>query len=187
MVTAKFTPICIMRYTGSSQSLLLRDVIPLSEKTFMGSDVLIQVVECGFLNVPLHVVNLKSDFVNGPVTVGVMHSLSVSGVHLLLGNDLAGYKVVVNPLVTANPSLDQIDSIEIPELYPGCTVTRAIAKKTLSNKVEISLSDTFVGHLPEITSTSVNDHTNLIFSDPSVSTSSNNSSNQGKEFSKLSK
>ena len=71
------------------------------------------------LNVPLHIVNLKSDFVNGPVTVGVMHSLPVSGVHLLLGNDFAGDKVVVNPLVTANPSLDQIDPIEIKIL--SCT------------------------------------------------------------------
>ena len=132
------------------------------------------------LNVSLHIVNLKSDFVNGPVTVGVMHSLPVTGVHVLF----AGDKVVVNPLVTANPSLDQIDpiEIEIPELYPGCAVTRAMAKKALSNEVEISLSDTFMGHLPEITSTSVNDHTDLISSDPSVSTSSNNSSNQGEDF-----
>jgi hypothetical protein len=187
--SAKFTPIRILRDTGSSQSLLLRDVIPLSEKTFTGSDALIQGVECGFLNVPLHVVNLKSDFVNGPVTVGVMHSLPVTGVHLLLGNDLAGDKVVVNPLVTANPSLDQIDPIEneIPELYPGCAVTRAMAKKALSNEVEISLSDTFMGHLPEVTSTSVHDRIDLNSSDPSVSTSSNNSSNQGEEFSQLSK
>ena len=65
MVTAKFTPICILQDTGSSQSLLLMDVIPLSENTFTGSDALIQGVECGFLNVPLHVVNFKSHFVNG--------------------------------------------------------------------------------------------------------------------------
>ena len=58
--SAKFTPIRILRDTGSSQSLLLQDVIPLSEKTFTGSDALIQGVECDFLNVPLHVVNLKS-------------------------------------------------------------------------------------------------------------------------------
>ena len=161
----------------------------MSEKTFTGSDALIQCVQCGFLNVPFHIVNLKLDFVNGRVPVGVMHSLPVTGVHLLLGNDLAGDKVVVNPLVTANPSLDQIDpiEIEIPDLYPGCAVTRAMAKKTLSNEVEISLSDTFMGHLPEVTSTSVYDRIDLHSSDPSVSTSSNNSSNQGEEFSQLSK
>ena len=42
-----------------------------------------------------------------------MYSLPVTGVHLLLDNDLAGDKVVVNPLVTANPCLDQIDPLEI--------------------------------------------------------------------------
>ena len=84
------------------------------------------------MNVVLDVVNLKkSDFVNGPVTVGVIHSLPVTSVHLLLGNDLAGDKVAVNPLVTANPCLDQIDpiEIEIPELYPACAVIRAMVKK----------------------------------------------------------
>ena len=40
-----------------------------------------------------------------------------------------------------------------------------------------------MGHLPEVTSTPVNDHIDLISSDPSVLTSSN----QGKEFSQLSK
>ena len=64
----------------------------------MGSDALIQGVECSVLNVPLHVVNLNLDCVNAPVIVRVMHSLPVSGVHLLLGNDLAGDKVVINPL-----------------------------------------------------------------------------------------
>ena len=103
----------------------------------MGSDVLNQVVECGFLNVPLHVVNLKRDFVKGPVTVEVMYSLPVTGVHFLLENDPARDKVVVNPLVTANPFLDQTDPIEIPELHPGRAVIRAMAKKALSNEVEI--------------------------------------------------
>ena len=64
--SAKFTPMRILRDTGSSQSLLLRDVIPLSEKTFTSSDALIDEsdaecsdAECSFFNVPLHVVNLK--------------------------------------------------------------------------------------------------------------------------------
>ena len=142
------------------------------------------------LNVPLHVVNLTSDFVlcNGPVTVGIMHPFLFL-VFFLLGHDIAGDKVVVNPLVTVNPSVDQTDpsESEIPKLYTGCAVTRGMAKKALSNEVEISLSDTFMSHLPEITFTSVHDHTDLHSSNPSVSTSSNNSSNQGEEFSKLSK
>ena len=91
--------------------------------------------------------------------------------------------------MTAYSSLDQIDpnEIEIPELYPGCAVTRAMAEKALLTEVEISLSDTFMGHLPEVISTPINDHIDLISSDPSVSTSSNNSSNQVEEFSQLGK
>ena len=107
------------------------------EKTSTCRDALIQGVECGFFNVPHHVINLESDFVNEPVTVGVLHSVSVTGVYLLLGNDLVGDKVVANPLVTANPSLNQIDpiEIEIPELYPYCTVTRATAKKAFQMRL----------------------------------------------------
>ena len=44
-----------------------------------------------------------------------------------------------------------------------------------------------MGHLPEITFTSLHDHIDLPSGNSSVSTSSNNSSNQGEDFSKLSK
>ena len=109
-----------------------------------------------------------------------MSSLPISGVYLLLGNDLAGDKIVVNPLVTANSSLDQVDPTIIPQLYPGYAVTRAMAKRALSNEVEISLSDIFMDHLPEITSTFVHDHIDLHSLDPSAPTSSKNSSHQAK-------
>ena len=50
--------------------------------------------------VPLHTVYLSSDLVSGPVIVGLGSLLPFEGVQLLLGNDLAGDKVVVNPIVT---------------------------------------------------------------------------------------
>ena len=37
---------------------------------------------------------LKSDFVSGPISVGVRLTLPVEGVSLLLGSDLAGEKVM---------------------------------------------------------------------------------------------
>ena len=67
---------------------------------------------------------------------------------LLLGNDLAGDKVVVNPLLTIIPCIDQpLDPIEqeIPDLYPSCAITRAMAKKTKQNDEDIDLTDTFLG------------------------------------------
>jgi hypothetical protein len=42
------------------------------------------------------------------VRVGVRSVLPVDGVHLLLGNDLAGDKVVVNSIVTDIPVLEEV-------------------------------------------------------------------------------
>ena len=67
---AQSTPITILRDTGASQSLILADTLPFSEKTSSGTSVLIQGVECGFVNVPLHNIYLSSDLVNGPVAIG---------------------------------------------------------------------------------------------------------------------
>ena len=58
---AQSTPIKILRDTGASQSLILADTLPFSEKTSSGTSVLIQGVECGFINVPLHNIYLSSD------------------------------------------------------------------------------------------------------------------------------
>ena len=147
---AQSTPITILRDTGASQSLILADTLPFSEKTSSGTSVLIQGVECGFVNVPLHNIYLFSDLVNGPVAVGIRQTLPFKGVHLLLGNDLAGDKVVVNPLVTDMPCMDQSpDPIEqeLPDLYPSCAVTRAMAKKAIltENQSDIDLADSFIG------------------------------------------
>ena len=147
---AQSTPITILRDTGASQSLILADTLPFSEKTSSGTSVLIQGVECGFVNVPLHNIYLSSDLVNGPVAVGIRQTLPFKGVHLLLGNDLAGDKVVVNPLVTDTPCVDQSpDPIEqeLPDLYPSCAVTRAMAKKAMltENQSDVDLTDSFIG------------------------------------------
>ncbi|KAJ8033032.1 hypothetical protein HOLleu_23154 [Holothuria leucospilota] len=93
----------ILRDTGATQSLLLDGVLPLSDSTSTGANVLIQGVECGFISVPLHKINLKSDLVSGSVIVGVRPTLPVKGVSLLLGNDLAGGKVVANAILTDKP------------------------------------------------------------------------------------
>ena len=147
---AQSTPITILRDTGASQSLILADTLPFSEKTSSGTSVLIQGVECGFVNVPLHNIYLSSDLVNGPVAVGIRQTLPFKGVHLLLGNDLAGDKVVVNPLVTYTPYMDQSpDPIEqeLPDLYPSCAVTRAMANKAMltENQSDVDLTDSFIG------------------------------------------
>ena len=144
------TPIKILRDTGASQSLILADILPFSEKTSSGTRVLIQGVECGTVNIPLHHVNLSSDLVTGLVVIGIKPSLPFKGFHLLLGNDSAGDKVVVNPLVTDIPNIGQTDDPieqQIPDFYPSCAVTRAMAKKAIlkNSNSDIDLTDTFIG------------------------------------------
>ena len=134
----------------ASRSLFLADILPFSEKTSSGTSVLIQGVECGTVNIPLHHINLSSDLVTGLVVIGITPCLPFKGVHLLLGNDLAGDKVVVNPLVTDTLNIGQIDDPieqEIPDLYPSCALTRAMAKKAIlkNSNSEIDLTDTFIG------------------------------------------
>jgi hypothetical protein len=119
-------PIRILRDAGASQSLLLEGVLHLSENTSVGATVLLQGVELCCFNVPLHSIYLKSDLVTGPVIVGVRHNLPFEGDSLLLGNDLAGKKVVAEPIATNEPAET---SEEDADIYQVCVVTRAMEKK----------------------------------------------------------
>ncbi|XP_061190377.1 uncharacterized protein LOC133198276 [Saccostrea echinata] len=136
-------PIRILRDTGASQSLLLEGVLPLSEKTHTGSEVVIQGVELGLVKVPLHVIDLKSDLVSGPVVVGVRPTLPVKGVSLLLGNDLAGGRVVPDPIICEKPSLIAEVEEENKELFPSCAITRAMAKKLGHDKQKLDTGKDF--------------------------------------------
>ena len=60
----------------------MADTLPFSEKTSSGTSVLIQGVECGFINVPLHNIYLSSDLVTGLVAVGIKPYLHFKGVLL---------------------------------------------------------------------------------------------------------
>ncbi|CAC5371239.1 unnamed protein product [Mytilus coruscus] len=146
-------PIKILRDTGASQSLLLEGVLPLSEETSVGASVLLQGVELGCIDVPLHRIYLKSDLIPGPVVVGVRHNLPVEGVSLLLGNDLARNKVVAEPIVTSEPDVDVKSPEDDAELYPTCVVTRAMARKQQNEDLQedqfdyMDLSDTFLANI----------------------------------------
>ena len=117
--------------------------LPYSEKTSSGTSVLIQVVECGFVNVPLHNIYLSSDLVNGTVAFGIRQTLPFKGVHLLLGNGLTGDKVMVNPLVTDTFYMDQSsDPIEqkLPDLNPSFAVLEPWQIKLHSLKISQMLT-----------------------------------------------
>ncbi|VDI62549.1 Hypothetical predicted protein [Mytilus galloprovincialis] len=101
------------------------------------------------------VFNLKSRFDTGPVVVGVRPNLPVEGVTLLLGNDLARNKVVVEPIVTSEPVVDVKSPEDDAELYPACVVTRAMARKQQNENLQedkfdyMDLSDTFIADIED--------------------------------------
>ena len=97
----------ILRDTGATQSLMLDSVLPFTENSFTGANVLISGVGMGVLEVPLHEVNIKSNLINGNIGIDMRPSLPVDGISLILGNDLAGERVKVDPRVFEKPRDDQ--------------------------------------------------------------------------------
>ena len=60
-------------------------------------------MECS--SIPLHIINLECGLINkNKVTVGVVSSLPCEGISLLLGNDLAGGKVIPDVITRDTPS-----------------------------------------------------------------------------------
>lgn len=118
----------ILRDTGATQSLILQGTLPFSDESSLHESVLISGVEGGIIQVPLHSINLKSDLVSGNVTVGVRPTLPVSGISMLLGNDLAGGNVMPQPRMLDVPLKHEDNCHESSLLFPSCVVTRAQAK-----------------------------------------------------------
>ena len=144
----------ILRDTGATQSLMLDSVLPLTENSFTGANVLISGVEMGILEVPLHEVNIKSSLINGNIVIGMRPSLPVEGISLILGNDLAGEKVMVDPRVVEKPRDDEKTerlAEKFPGIFPASVVTRSMkAKKEAikeQGKEEIGLSGTFLENI----------------------------------------
>ena len=90
-------PIRVPRDTGATQSLMAQNVLSFTDQSSEGASVLVQGVELGIVKVLLHRVFLKSNLVSGFVTVGVRPTLPISGVEFILGNDLAGSKIDLQP------------------------------------------------------------------------------------------
>ena len=158
-------PIRVLRDTGASQSLLLSSSMDVCDETAIGDYVLCKGIEGRIVSIPLHTVYLKSELVTGQVKVGLVPSLPMKGVSLLLGNDLAGGKVVPSIQLSAQPSIEE-DSLD-KEIFTSCAVTRAMAKKAQEEEdfphssatthpydpeqdsCVYKLSDTFMNTLPE--------------------------------------
>ncbi|XP_006813838.1 uncharacterized protein LOC100371911 [Saccoglossus kowalevskii] len=152
-------PVVILRDTGAAQSLMLAGVLPL-DNVNTDASVLVQGIGGGYESVPLYNVKLRSDLVTGDVTVGVVKSLPIEGVTFLLGNDLAGGKVSVLPVVSCKPVVND-KTEELLELYPGifpACVTRSQTSKERQDELVsevvkedsgVWLAETFFGDLKD--------------------------------------
>ena len=136
----------ILRDTGATQSLMLDSVLLLTESNFTGANVLISGVEMGVLEV-----NIKSSLINGNIVIGMRPSLPVEGISLILGNDLAGEKVMVDPRVVEKSRDDEKTerlAEKFPGIFPASVVTGSMkAKKEAikeQGKEEIGQSGTFL-------------------------------------------
>ena len=144
----------ILRDTGATQSLMLDSVLSLTENSFTGVNVLISRVEMGVLEVPLHEVNIKSSLINGNIVIGMRPSLPVEGISLILGNDLAGDKVMVDPRVVEKLRDDEKTkrlAEKFPCIFPASVVTRSMKEKKEAikeqGKEEIGLLGTFLENI----------------------------------------
>ena len=124
-------PIKIMRDTCCVQSMILEGSLPFSEVSATGENVLIQGIGMDIISVPLHRINLKSDLISGTFIVGVRPELPVKGVSMLLGNDLAGGKVLPQPIVTRDPCTEADNDDESSVVFPACAVTRSMTRKAM--------------------------------------------------------
>ena len=85
-------------------------------------------------SVPLHRLVLNCGLVQGEVSVGVRSQLPVEGLHMILGNDLAGDKVWADgqPNVVKAAMFPTVASSVTPlplgDIFPACAITRAASR-----------------------------------------------------------
>ncbi|XP_072171900.1 uncharacterized protein [Diadema setosum] len=158
-------PVRILRDTGAAQSLLVGDVSRLPADGSACASALIQGIEGSYISVPLYRIHLKSDLLTGVVTVGVVPGLPMDGVDLLMGNDLAGGKVSVSPIVSSVPVVEpEIEELqeEFPGIFPACVVTRSQSGQVKHDEADdfesvddsVRLAETFFANLDDVSAQS---------------------------------
>jgi hypothetical protein len=120
----------ILRDTACSQSVILASALPFSGRSACGHGSVLRGIEMGYRPRPVHRVHIQTKLVTGFFPIAVCHALPIEGVTLLMGNDIAGGKVVPAREVVDLPCRTEIDLAPAPSgLFPTCVKTRAEAKK----------------------------------------------------------
>lgn len=96
--------------------------MPWSDEPSCGAGVIVQGIDMSFVNVPLHRVKTESDLVSCCFNLAVCTSLPVSGIHLIMGNDVAGGKVhpVLELLKQPKTQASEIS----PDIFSACVLLK---------------------------------------------------------------
>lgn len=100
--------------------------------------------------------------------VGVVPGLPMDGADLLMGNDLAGRKVSVSPIVSSDPVVDhETEKLleEFPDVFPVCVVTRSQSGQAKQDEADdfgsvddsVRLADTFSANFDDVSAQSSDD------------------------------
>ncbi|KAK4318854.1 hypothetical protein Pmani_010176 [Petrolisthes manimaculis] len=95
------------------------------------SDGTVEGVAGNCISVPIIDVTLDCSTAKGTVRVGVVKELPVPGVNFLLGNDIAGGRVTVNPILSmcpVNELLTREYEEKMSNVFPACAVTRSMTQ-----------------------------------------------------------
>nr|XP_054592949.1 uncharacterized protein LOC129159780 [Nothobranchius furzeri] len=133
----------ILRDTGASQTLILSSALPFSASSSRGYAVLLQGIEMKSLPAQVHRVHLECQLVSGCFDVAICDHLPVNGVDVLLGNDVAGGKVLPLLEVVPQPQAEHVNCAADSHFYPACAVTRSQTQ----NNADIQLSDSVLMRL----------------------------------------
>lgn len=96
-------PITILRDSAAKHSIICENVLHFSVDSYCSSDILAWGVKLSVVRAPLHFIQLSSCIVSGKYRVAVRPQLSIAGIDLILGNDLAGKKIFPSPKVIEDP------------------------------------------------------------------------------------
>ncbi|XP_032434188.1 uncharacterized protein LOC116729628 [Xiphophorus hellerii] len=134
----------ILRDTGGSQSFILSSFLPFNADTSCNADTIVQGIGMAYVPAPLHHVHLKSKLASGFFKVAVRNSFPVQGVEFIMGNDLAGGKVLPIPEVVDNPSC-MTGKDEMLESHPDVFAVSALTRSQACKLKEVNLNDSVLG------------------------------------------
>ncbi|XP_066965514.1 uncharacterized protein [Macrobrachium rosenbergii] len=116
----------IVRDTGSSHSLVVRDAVPGIENCMTQDSVILKSIG-GLTTVPRAKLHVDCNLYTGNTVVGVVDSLPIPNIDFLLGNDIAGSRVIPDPVVVDTPLIENpVKELEENAMFQSCVVEHSL-------------------------------------------------------------